>query len=220
MTGVGNTAPPGFSLYRDTLPPVTGVSNASHASAGDGLAELIVDLGAARISEIQVVRNGLRTCAGARHVSRGLAHGDPGADAGIEVDVAPVTVRLERESAVGAANAHDRGVAAGADDGIRADSRVVLPEDPRLGRDVRRREHPLERPQRVAFLRPLGDRAHVALARVANRLALLRVGRIGRAVGDEPRPRELGDDTLSLGHAIHGLGDDFADHGGGEVPLR
>jgi len=33
MTGVGYTAPFGLSLYNDTFPPVTGVPNATHASA-------------------------------------------------------------------------------------------------------------------------------------------------------------------------------------------
>ena len=33
IVGVGYTAPLGLSLYNDTLPPVTGVSSAMHASA-------------------------------------------------------------------------------------------------------------------------------------------------------------------------------------------
>ena len=32
MTGVGYTAPLGLSLYSETLPPVTGVPSATHAS--------------------------------------------------------------------------------------------------------------------------------------------------------------------------------------------
>src|SRR5437870_104546 len=33
IVGVGSTTPAGLSLYRETLPPVTGVPNARHASA-------------------------------------------------------------------------------------------------------------------------------------------------------------------------------------------
>src|ERR1044071_5685495 len=32
MVGVGSTTPRGLSLYKETLPPVTGVPNARHAS--------------------------------------------------------------------------------------------------------------------------------------------------------------------------------------------
>ena len=53
----------------------------------------------------------------------------------------------------------------------------------------------------------------------ANVAALARLGLVRRAVGDETDPGKLGDDPISLRHAIHRLGDHLADDGRGEIPL-
>jgi hypothetical protein len=61
---------------------------------------------------------------------------------------------------------------------------------------------------------------HVHGAQRLHLLGLARLGVVDRAVGHEPRPRELGHHPVALGDAVHGLGDHLADHLGGEVPLR
>ena len=57
-TGVGKIGVPSVSLYRLTLPPVTGTSKMRQASAKsfDGLDDLGHDLRPLRIAEVQVVR--------------------------------------------------------------------------------------------------------------------------------------------------------------------
>src|SRR5450759_566807 len=60
---------------------------------------------------------------------------------------------------------------------------------------------------------------HVFCTPAANVVALARFGLIHRTIRDEPNPREFGDDALAFGHAVHRLGDHFADHGGGKIPL-
>ena len=91
--------------------------------------------------------------------------------------------------------------------------RVVLLVHPALARDRRRREQPLAASSVGSrLLRTLGDGVHVALAQRARISSLSRAsGWYDRAVGDEARARELGDDAIALGDAIHGLGDHLAD---------
>ena len=78
--------------------------------------------------------------AGAGDVARGLGDGDGAAHVRVEVGVRGVAVGRDGERLLRALDAHDRGVAAGRHDGVRADLVVVLAPDDALRRDLRRGE--------------------------------------------------------------------------------
>src|SRR5205814_4368565 len=130
---------------------------ASVAHSAHGFAKLVVDLGLSRIAEVEIVRDRQRPTTGTRHVPGGLGDRDPGAHAGIEIAIAAVAVCRYRETLAGPADPQRRGVAAGADDRVRADGGIVLAVHPGLAGDRWRREQSLERPPRIRFLRSLRD---------------------------------------------------------------
>src|SRR5437868_4775866 len=79
--------------------------------------------------------------------------GDAGAHARIEVDIPGIAVRLHRDRATAAANADHRGVPARRNHRVGAHRRVILPVDPSLAGDRRRRQQSPERPRRIVLLR-------------------------------------------------------------------
>ncbi len=92
-----------------------GDRRAEHAAGvahpADRFLELVEDLGALGVPEVEAVgdRHGAR--AGAGDVARGLGDGDLSAGARFEVDVAPVAIGLEGDRLVGSREPHDGGVA-------------------------------------------------------------------------------------------------------------
>ena len=80
ICAVGAMRPSGDSLYRLTLPPVTGTPSARHASRhpADRLGQLPVGLGVARVAEVEAVGDAQRPRAGHGDVARALGHGERG----------------------------------------------------------------------------------------------------------------------------------------------
>ena len=113
---------------------------AGFGHAADRLLELVVDVEALRVAEVQAVRDGDRRRAGADDVARRLGDGDGAAGVGVEVDRAAVAVRRDRDGAR-AVPLMRRTAASepGVDDRVGQDLVVVLAVDPALAGDVRAR---------------------------------------------------------------------------------
>ena len=180
--------------------------------AGGRLAQLEIHFGPARITKVEIIRNRQRAATGAGDVARRLGDGDARAEAGVEIAIASIAVGLERERAARVADADDRRVAPRSNDRVRPHGVVVLPVDPHLAGDRRRRENLLKCPQKVGLLGALGDRRDVAGAQRSDRRILACIRSVRRTVGDELGARELGDHPIAFGNAIYRLGDHFTDH--------
>ena len=227
ITGVGYTAPRGFSLYSETLPPVTGVSERAARFApcrgrprGTGSTppagadcrssdQFVIAIGRAPVHATLRAASPTAICA---------------ADARLEIHVATVAVGLQRR-------ARDRVPRNANAPRRRRPARSRCSCAPIVSycrwthvfaRDRRRRRAIRWSVQAgVASPRALGDRVDVA-RRAARRSSgsSHASGGVHRTIGHEARCRELGDDAIAFGHAIHRLGDDLADHRGREVPFR
>ena len=60
---------------------------------------------------------------------------------------------------------------------------------------------------------------HIAIAERDDRIAFLRLRMILRTIRDETGSRKLRDNPISLDDAIDGIGNDFPNDFGGEIPL-
>ncbi len=175
------------------------------ANSRNGFPELEEYLRAGRISEVETVGDSERACTGACDVARGFDDGNSTANSRIERDVTTVAIGLERDGAIGATNAQHRCVPARSDHGIRSHRRIVLLVRPTLARDGRGGEKLKQRPRRVAFLRQFVRCGDVDAASRDCLASFLRGNVVARTLGYECGAGEFRNDTISLGHAVHGL---------------
>ncbi len=190
------------------LQGAAGVGDSAHR----GL-ELAHDLRLLGISEVQAVGDRERPRSDAGDRARRLRDGQRRAAVGIESAEEGIDVALQGQGLRGSLDPHDRGVAPGTLDRVRADHVVVLRPDPGLLGHVRAGE---DAAQAVAVIRRLrlvrprrrgGRRGSGSRAVVERRLARERLGRqIGHDLAFEEE-----DDAAGAGHR--------PDLGGFEVPL-
>src|SRR5947199_6217050 len=111
MVGVGSTVPAGLSLYKETLPPVTGVPNARQASAMPSTASRSCQkFSGLRIAEIQIVGDSKRSRAGASKIACSLSDGDFAACARMERAIERITIRRRGQDFVSVTNEKHGGV--------------------------------------------------------------------------------------------------------------
>ena len=185
---------------------------AGFGQAFDGFAELEEIFGFVGISEIQVVRDGERGCAGAGDVARGFGDGDAAAFAGILLAIDRVAIGGCGEDFVGLADDEDGGIRAGEDGGAEADHVVVLLPDPLLGGDARVGEEGFESGERVGFrhggeVEGLGSFFRRGFAGVERGF----VGELARG--------DFDGDIVAFANAHHAVVIDHTDMGVGEIPF-
>ena len=185
---------------------------AGFGEAFDGFAELEEIFGFVGISEIQVVRDGERGCAGAGDVARGFGDGDAAAFAGILFAVDRVAIGGCGEDFVGLADDEDGGIRTGQDGGAEADHVVVLLPDPLLRSDARMGKEGFESGERVGFghageVERLGSFFRSGFAGVER-------GFVGELAGGD-----FDGDIVTFANAHHAVVVDHTDMGVGEIPF-
>ena len=186
--------------------------SAGFGEAFDGFAELEEIFGFVGISEIQVVRDGKRGCAGAGYVASGFGDGDAAAFAGILFAIDRVAIGGCGEDFIGLADDEDGGIRARQDGGSEADHVVVLLPDPLLGSDARMGEEGFECGERVGF-RHAGE--------VEGFGSLFRSGFAGveRGFVGELARGDFDGDIVAFADAHHSVVVDHAHMGVGEIPF-
>ena len=112
-----NAAPIGFVVKRDIAGNDGKIERATRrAHAFQTTDKLPHNLGPFRIAEIQAIGNGKRRSTGGTDIAIGFGHGLPATGHGICQTIARGNVGGQSEGLVGAVNAHQRGVPAGADE--------------------------------------------------------------------------------------------------------
>ena len=185
---------------------------AGFGEAFDGFAELEEIFGFVWISEIQVVRDGERCCAGAGDIARRFGDGDATTFAGILFAVDRVAVGGCGQDFIGLADDEDGGIRAGQDGGAEADHVVVLLPDPLLGGDARVGEEGFESGERIGF-RHAGEGEGFG--------SLFRSGFAGvkRGFVGELARGDFDGDIVTFADAHHAVVVDHADMGVGEIPF-
>ena len=177
------------------MPPVIGMSSARHASPMPSTASTNCHMisGRSGLPKFRQLVAPIGTRAGAGDVARRLGDGQHRAAARIEIAVAAVAVDRHRQRAIGALDAHDARAQPGSVDRVGAHHVVVLPVDPALARDRRRREQraAARRCGATASAQRRRDRARCTSSRYAGRVDRPVVDR--RFVGQRA-VRNLGDD--------------------------
>ena len=185
---------------------------AGFGEAFDGFAELEEIFGFVGISEIQVVRDGERGCAGAGDVARGFGHGDATAFAGILFAIDGVAIGGCGEDFIGLADDEDGGIRSGQDGGAEADHVVVLLPDPLFRGDARMGEEGFESGDGVG----LGNTGEVEWCDGFFRSGFAGVER--GFVGELARG-DFDGDIVTFANAHHAVIIHDADVGVGEVPF-
>jgi len=185
---------------------------AGFGEAFDGFAELEEIFGFVGISEIQVVRDGKRGCAGAGDIACGFGDGDAAAFAGILFAIDGVAIGGCGQDFIGFADDEDGGIRAGQDGGTEADHVVVLLPDPLLGGDAWMGKEGFESGDGIGLWHA---------GEVEGLWSFFRSGFAGveRGFVGELARGDFDGDVVTFANAHHAVVVDHADMGVGEVPF-